>query len=66
MKFMAKNAVVIGAGIAGLAMAIRLALKNYTVTVIEKIHVLVEKFRKLNPMGSDSIPVLRFLPCLTI
>lgn len=57
-----KNAVVIGSGIAGIAVAIRLAVQGYSVTIYEKIAHPGESCQYTNKTNTALIQAHPFLP----
>ncbi len=58
-----KKAIVVGAGVAGLASAIRLVLKGYRVTVFESNAYPGESYRVLLRRAIGLMLGLRCLPC---
>jgi 2-polyprenyl-6-methoxyphenol hydroxylase-like FAD-dependent oxidoreductase len=58
-----KKVAIIGAGIAGIASAIRLAHKGYAVEVLKRTNMLVENSVVLSKMATDLMQVLLCLPC---
>ncbi len=59
-----KKVIIVGAGVAGLACAIRLSIKGYDVNVFEANGYPGGKLSSFELKGLDLTQVLRFLPCL--
>ena len=58
-----KEVVVIGAGVGGLATAVRLGARGHRVTVLEAGLPLAENWANTAKLGTDSTEALPCLPC---